>query len=676
MAKQNTTAEGQMNFADIGWLHDDDNGRKLEVVRSEFIGPEDKSWQELFCGYDELYAITFSSGLDFTTRLLSEFNYCEVIFGHPGVISPTMENIMAAQAGVIKGLAKSKRANELVRRIEDHSLGLYVAKDHFSHEKIYCLSSKSGKRRVITGSANMSFTAFSGKQRENITYFDGEKAYDYFIRLFEDFRDTCSDTISYKTLLAQMTDSEHIEDHIEEIPIVKEIEKKEAIFIEPGDEIRQEEAALSMDVRKLADQLKPMIPRPKKENGKPVITAENIKKFKKSFKQKREEDKAKNIAFPKLHLDYDTGELSFNGSPFNMTPTDSEIKNDIDCVLSHMSSFEAFEGGRSKIAKAQELYFDFFNWCFASIFMPKLRTCASQTHHNLNDFPVFGILNGKSNGGKTSFAELCLRLMTGKETPKTPNDGFTATNVSNLKRGCEGVPILVDDLVKSQYVNNAEKIIKDDFWGLEDGFLNYPAVIITTNNVPSVESALSKRMVVKNIPISIDKEPGAKNAKKIISSLSKAGTALFSEYVRRMLPKVSEMIDMMRNDGDEYFPDIFKISSETIIEIFREYADTPEYIRPVSYSDYFGDKAIGRNAIKTIIDAYESDPKAFTIDKKKGLLKYTVPESKAYTLRYLVDELPARLNAFEVGKTITMDLAAAQEFFGKKFMKTFLGKYI
>ena len=37
--------------------------KKLQVVKSKFLEAQSVSWQDLFEGFDEMYAITFSSGI-------------------------------------------------------------------------------------------------------------------------------------------------------------------------------------------------------------------------------------------------------------------------------------------------------------------------------------------------------------------------------------------------------------------------------------------------------------------------------------------------------------------------------------------------------------------------------------------------------------------------------------
>lgn len=70
---------------------------KLDVVKMEFQEALTISWEELFEGYDRLYAITYSSGIDFVCALLRKFDHAEIIFGCDEVISYSLQEIVAYQ---------------------------------------------------------------------------------------------------------------------------------------------------------------------------------------------------------------------------------------------------------------------------------------------------------------------------------------------------------------------------------------------------------------------------------------------------------------------------------------------------------------------------------------------------------------------------------------------------
>jgi len=158
----------------------------LDVVKAEFIETESLTWEQLFDGFDTLYAITYSSGIDFICKVLKKFDRAEIIFGFDEVMSYNLQEIMAYQSKAIERIKEKSSRNklDLISRIDDGSLRLYTARKQLSHEKIYVLQANDGRKRVIMGSANMSHSAFSGTQRENICYMDSDRAFDWYYGCF------------------------------------------------------------------------------------------------------------------------------------------------------------------------------------------------------------------------------------------------------------------------------------------------------------------------------------------------------------------------------------------------------------------------------------------------------------------------------------------------------------
>ena len=103
--------------------------------------------------------------------------------------------------------------------------------------------------------------------------------------------------------------------------------------------------------------------------------------------------------------------------------------------------------------------------------------------------------------------------------------------------------------------------------------------------------------------------------------------------------------------------------------------EVPDYVLPLSYTDYFGDKAVGRKAMQKIMSAWKTEPKQFKVDKKHNTLTYTYPEQgRLYELTYIQQELPPALNARVVGaRSIVMDLDQAKVFFNTPFRKGLFG---
>ena len=642
----------------------------LKVVKAEFVEKKNIGWTDLFTGYDELYGITFSSGIPFIEKVFDSFERVEMIFGCEGVLNNDLATIISAQIKSVETIVKSKSALRIAERMRTGSIDIRVSRDTKSHEKIFILKAKDGRVRAITGSANMSASAFLGIQRENIICFDDHAAFEYYKDIFEDFKEKCSDSVSEKVVLALNEDEDYVRDNIQETPILQTIKKKNVVVLEPCE--NGDEAEFVADIKGLEAEIKPLIPRVKPEKGKVFVTGDTIKAFKRKYDENANVKKVREKKLPKLHIDYDARSLFFNGKELVLSPDVDDVKKDIICLISFIESLSSFHGDYKK---SQRDYYRFLNWYFCSPFMPYLRYIGSKNEYGVIPFPVVGILYGDSNGGKSTFINLLSKLMSGVKVTANSSNDFTGTNISNLKTACEGLPINIDDLAKAQYDAHFEKVIKDDNWGILEHFINYPAVVISTNKLASLKPDISKRVVTCRIDIKIDKESGAYNSKRINESIKQATNALYCEYVRRMFDVVLDMGSAMREGEDEYFPDVFKASSIVLMDIFQEcYDGIPEFVNELSYSDYFGDLAIGKHAIEQIRTAWQTEPKMFRVDKKKNTLIYTYPEGgRLYELRYLQEELPPALESQVTSRSLVMKLDVAMEVFGEKFKRGLLG---
>lgn len=644
----------------------------LSVVKAVYADTVETNWEELFDGFDRLYAITFSSGIEFVNKVINKFSYAEVVFGCEKIIANDIAAIMSVQIDSVQRLAKSKSAGNLANRLDDGSLQLYVSRDTKSHEKIFILESADHKRvRVITGSANMSASAFCGIQRENIVCFDDEAAFSHYKVLFETFKETCSDNVSYKAVVSTMNQEDYLKENIKEVPVFQSIEKQKLIFLEqarPEDEVEYEIVA---DVKKMQELVKPIMPKMPVQANRIVVAAEPMRVFGKRYTEVRRVAAEAVKQLPKLHIDYDAGTMTFNDENIDLNPNLSEVAKNIKSIQKFFSGMDYFYGD---VEQAKKDYFKYMTWYLATPFMAYLRYFASRNNYDTKLFPMYGVIYGDSNGGKTTFIKFLVKLMCGETVKMNTTEDFTATRIDGLKRVCEGLPLNIDDLAKTQFQNHSERVIKNDEWGISDRLVNYPAVSITSNKITSLTKDLSKRAIICRIGAKIDNERGAKNSKRVNESMSELTTAFYGEYVRRMLVCIDEMTTEMRENanGKEYFPDIFHASSSVIADIFEACGiDLPDYVRILYYNDYMGDESIGRAAIEKIELAWQADPSKFRVDKKQNRLIYSYPpDGPWYELKYIADELPNSLEAeISGGNQLIMNYEQAQELFGIKFRR-------
>lgn len=633
---------------------------QLDVVHMDFIEAESLSWQELFSGFERLYAITYSSGIGFIYALLKNFQYAEVIFGCEDVMSFNLQEVMAYQIKMIERLrtTSGNAGVDLFSRIDDQTLRMFVARQKLSHEKIYLLEAEDGRKRVVMGSANMSYAAFSGQQRENICYLDGDKAFEWYKNSFEALKDTSSDNIS-RAALSIADDGEHLN----EIPVFQTVKVKKAMVIEPTTDVK-DEVRFGLDVKHLAGKLDSYVPKQDKK-GKIVLSPENVLQTRKRVVEANIKEKELRSEYPLLVIDIQLARVTMNDVVLDLNPIPDEITNDVGLFVEYMEGYEKFHGD---VTGMQMKYYAFANWFFASPFMASMRNMAVKYNQNLLPYPVFGLVYGKSKAGKTSFLETLLKMMIGQKT-KIAAPEFTRSSIDGLKRTVKGAPIIVDDLTQTRFNQHAIETIKNDDFGVAENILDYPAVVISANeDVKAVAPEVTRRTVLCHV------QAGLKNTEIMKTSIVRRvqkniGTAFYREYLRRMLIMLPDLIDKLKEDESEAAPDILEVSAQTIYEIISEHfcGELPPYIRRLTLDDYFSEKVTGSQVIKTIRTAWEINKTAFEVNKKHAQLRYNAGQT--WEADRIIKELPEDLEAHKSREWIVMDLDAAGKFFNIDFRK-------
>ena len=637
----------------------------LDVVKMIFDGAESCTWQELFSGFDTLHAITYSSGIDFVYQLIDLFEQAEILFGCDEVISYSLQEVMAYQCKMVERMrdTASKMKLDLVSRIENGSLRFFVARSVLSHEKLYLLSSQDGRKRVIMGSANLSRSAFGGYQRENICYVDGDAAYDWYWDCYCQLREDCTDQIAKETLLFADDGT-----NLEELPIARTVKAKKALVLQPAEEAK-EEVRFVLDVKNLAGKFASSVPKPDKK-GKLILSPDKIKSIRRQVVAAQTQEKELQSEYPQLEVFPDEMMVRLNGVNLDLHPSATEIQKDVSLFLKYMDGYEKFHGN---VTGMQRRYFEFANWFFCSPFMACMRDMAVCYNQNLLPYPVFGLVYGQSKAGKTSFLETLLKMMIGQKT-KISAPEFTRSSIEGLKRTVKGAPIIVDDLTNTRFNQHAIETIKNDDFGVADKLLHYPAVVISANeDVKAVAPEVIRRTVICRV------QAGLTNTEVMRSSVvrtvqKEVGTALYREYLRRMLGIVSELLEEMKSDESESAPDILAESSRVLEEIFREYAEAPRpnYIRQLTLEDYFSEKVTGSYAIKTIRNAWNTSRSSFELSERNNEIRYNA--GAPWEADRILKELPETLEPHKSREWVVMNLDEARSFFDIPFKKSWLDR--
>ena len=145
------------------------------------------------------------------------------------------------------------------------------------------------------------------------------------------------------------------------------------------------------------------------------------------------------------------------------------------------------------------------------------------------------------------------------------------------------------------------------------------------------------------------------------------GTAFYREYLRRMIERIPDLLELMKDDESESAPDILQVSSLIIVEIMRDSLDCslPSYIRQLSLDDYFS----GSYAIKTIQNAWKTSRSSFNISVRNNELRYNA--GATWEADRILKELPETLEAHKSRDWIVMALDESKKFFDIDFRDSF-----
>ena len=644
----------------------------IQATNVKFIGSEITNYSLLFDNYDELYAITYSTSINFIPKIAEMFKKCEIIFGNSTVLNSSLEYICAFQTkikeGLIKTISNDTSKEKLISLISNNLLSLYISRSTKSHEKIYILkNSLTNKTRVITGSANLSYIAFNGIQREQFIVFDNDtKAYNHYYELFNDFKMSCDTAFSNSELLTLKKNSQ-IDDIL---PSLLLNDKPIAITTEKDNNV-----SFTTDVEKLAKKYKSIIPS-ELNKTKFILKPENNTKIKLELKKLKADEKEKKKIYPQLDLNYENNTAYFNNIELNLNDINSEnVKNTLEFFNTFLTNFDTIAAGDIKEAKRN--YFLLANCFFASPFFPYLRYNEFVNNGNLTNFPIYAVCYGSSNGGKTMFAKMLSKMLTGKDIPIKNGNDFKKTEIFALKHVIHGIPIIFDEVSQAKFKEHGEELIKYDEYEIKNMNLTYPAILMTSNDIKCVKQELVKRLFSCPISISIDRIRASNNTKIIRTGISKITNDFYKQYLNKMFPIVKDMTIKIQTDKN-YIPDIFFESSKILQELFNTYLGyIPEYaIIAKRDEDYISAKVTCQNLIRKLKTAWKLEKYNFEINEKENRLVYNAPDHNKAT--YLHSEIPVGLefDPYISGSKVSLNLDAAKKLCNINFKFTLKDKLI
>ena len=548
----------------------------LRVVTAAFKGVEPFSW-DLFDGFDRMRVLTFSASAPMIVRMLDRhsFDFFECVFGYEGGLR-RVADIVAFQQFLVNQVRdcalqlgdESQRV--IFERVQAGRARFYVVKDNIAHAKLYLLEAGSGeRRRVIVGSANLSERAFGGKQPETLVVFDNDaQAWAHYAREYDAVKETASDRIDVPLNLREA------EIAFTDTPVMQD----------PGPTVFQAPAAEELTVPQVVHTVEELAvpidqvvsPEVTRENGRYVVTPAVKAEIKKMRWQKGQlqSDEAK-----PTHLTIHQGSrhVSLSGVHVPLETDREGLRSSCEAIVEYFNNYE--QGFVGDVPRLQRDYFTFMSWLYISPFICDLRTRAVVGGGNVFHYPLFAIIYGKANCGKTSLVDTLIASMFGH--PSTvQKDSFTRRTLRGLQQNYKRFPVVFDDITRRRFTDHGLDIVKDENL---PPVKEHPCFVISMNAEPqSFQDEVVKRclMIYTNTSIPTHKHS---LADRLHASVEEIRNRLTTDLYRQYLGAVIDRLDSTPEPRD-----ILQMSSEVICSILDEHVggQLPDWCQPVSWNQY------------------------------------------------------------------------------------------
>ena len=414
----------------------------------------------------------------------------------------------------------------------------------------------------------------------------------------------------------------------------------------------------------------------KNKQGLFEISPKTLKKFELNLDKEILKKKAINLQtdYPRLKFDYENLRAFIDDEELNLEPSPDEVSRDIDELLALLENFNDFVGDKEKI---KHTHFKLLNAVFASLFHAKIRCTAYLKNISTTSLPMFLLAASSSaNCGKTFVITAILKMMGGKRLVNLNTESCKSTFIRDIQAGYCSLPVFVDE-IDNAYISRLKNIIKSPEECEKHQLQDQPMMLFASNDALDPDETLRKRMIFLRfegaLPSNIDQNAYKGRGNAIISRLS---NALYREYLRRMLPKISELLDLMiQGDTDDtWYPDVMLISSNVLLEILDDFGYArASYMRPLSFNADYSVNAsfIAQDSLNEIAEFYKHDKSAFKISKKQVTIELGTDSDSKNKCKNWVNTLPAEMKAKILStkdkNQLVLDMAELEKRLGIKF---------
>ncbi len=565
-----------------------DDGTGLRVARVRFESESKFSWS-LFDGFDRIRILTYSAGVSAIVRLLNNhgFRDFECVFGCESTLR-TLRDIMAFQQvaigdtrAAIKNLPDERHAF-ILSRVREGQARFRVLRKQIAHAKLYLLeNTESGKTRAIVGSANLSETAFGGRQSETLVCFDDDPAaWGHYLGMYESIRDQASNEIPLPSERI-----EYAEISLLEVPVLDPNDHSTLVIDSTeteqlGDVVQINVPTQIERIERMKATIPPVVANliPPPRNGRQQITRELRREIVKEYSRIRVVQSEEEADHRELSIDRQAKTVSLFGEPVSLETDPTATRSDAKLLVEFFSNYEGtFEGGMG-VERLQRDYFILWSWLYFSPFMCDMRTLAGHDG-DIFRFPSFAIVYGKPSCGKSSLIDTLMTSMFGRAFNVDKRE-FTRGRLRDIQHAYKRFPAVFDDIGRPAIRNHGEDVIKDEVPPL---VAEYPCFVLSMNQeLKAFTDQIVKRslMIYTTTALPTYKESLRHDLHLKIQEVRRGlSTNLYREYLKRVLTRL---------DDTPIPDDWLEFSSTVLSELICDLLDgsPPKWCAPVKWNDY------------------------------------------------------------------------------------------
>lgn len=456
----------------------------LDVVQAKWSGCQPFSWS-LFEGYNRISILTYSVSMPAIVRLLEEFDFehidcvfgSEVLLCGARTIVAYQQHSAEATIQAIKGLRDDRRKT-IIAGIEEGRIKFRVFQGrHVAHAKLFMLErtgdAGDARRRVLVGSANLSLTALSGDQPETLVSFsDDAQAWAHYADMFKKITESAVEHIS----LPNGQRFDEVEVKPLDMPALEPNSGDDTVLFIESERARETAFEYGVgEIMKLRNSLPSAldsIAKPDKQ-GRITITPD----LRQSISQVAFVRSDEQTQFPWLSF---TGSehIDVSGTTVALAASDEQVAQDAQLLLRYFDNFAEFVGD---VGKLQHDYFLFMAWLFFSPFLCEVRTQAALLKKDVIRYPLWAVLHGRSNCGKSMLVDTLVTAMLG-HSYVIHKSNFTRTRLKGLQEHVKRFPVVFDDVDRTRFQNHGVDVIKQE---LPPQAREYPGFVLSMNEEPT-----------------------------------------------------------------------------------------------------------------------------------------------------------------------------------------------